>query len=44
MKKPEYTFLAIAYEVGFNSKSAFNAAFRKITNLTPTQFKNNCLG
>ena len=33
------TILAIAEEVGFNSKSAFNIAFKKYTLLTPTQFK-----
>ena len=30
----------IAYEVGYNSISAFNTAFKKITKQTPTQFKN----
>ena len=30
---------AIAYECGFNTLSAFNAAFRKNTNVTPSEFK-----
>ncbi|MGA9295541.1 MAG: helix-turn-helix domain-containing protein [Ignavibacteriaceae bacterium] len=33
------TILAIAEEVGFNSKSAFNIAFKKYTSMTPSQFK-----
>ena len=33
-------FENIAYEVGYNSISAFNTTFKKITGLTPTQFKN----
>jgi AraC-like DNA-binding protein len=41
--KPEYTILAIAYEVGFNSKSAFNDAFHKITGKTPSQFRDHQL-
>jgi AraC-like DNA-binding protein len=39
LEKPEFTVLAIAYEVGFKSKSSFNDAFLKITGTTPSQFK-----
>jgi AraC-like DNA-binding protein len=35
----KFTMLSLAHEVGFNSKSAFNAAFKKHTGQTPTEFK-----
>lgn len=34
-----FTLLAIGLESGFNSKAAFNAAFRKHTGTTPSQYK-----
>lgn len=33
------TILSIAYESGFNSKSTFNTVFKKITDMTPSQFR-----
>ncbi|WP_321308129.1 helix-turn-helix domain-containing protein [Marinifilum fragile] len=33
-----YTILALAFEAGFKSKATFNAAFKKFTNQTPSQF------
>lgn len=43
MKNPAYdqiTFLGIAFEAGFNSKSTFNRAFKQVTGKTPAEFKN----
>jgi AraC-like DNA-binding protein len=37
--KKHYTVIAIAEEVGFSSKSAFNAVFKKHVNMTPSQFR-----
>ncbi len=34
-----YTIMGIAMESGFNSKSTFNAVFKKIANETPSAFK-----
>ena len=41
INNPAYTILAVAYDVGFNSKSVFNKAFRETTGLTPSQYKGN---
>lgn len=37
------TILEILYDVGFNSKSPFNTAFKKHTGFTPTQYRKNIL-
>ncbi len=37
-KNQNLTFLGLAYEVGFNSKTAFNRSFKKITNQTPREY------
>lgn len=42
IRSPEHqswSFVAIAYECGFNSKTAFNNFFKKYTGLTPTEYK-----
>ncbi|TYA78717.1 helix-turn-helix domain-containing protein [Seonamhaeicola marinus] len=35
----KFSMLAIAFESGFNSKTSFNTTFKKITGITPTEFK-----
>ncbi len=38
-KYKHYKILAIAYDSGFSSKSVFNSFFKKVTNTTPTAFR-----
>ena len=38
-KNAKLTILAIAYDSGFNSKSTFNEIFKKVTEMTPKEFK-----
>ncbi len=37
-RNKHFTMLAIAFEVGFNSKTAFNRAFKKMTGNTPREY------
>lgn len=41
LKEPDskLSILGIAYESGFNSKTSFNTAFKKVTGQTPSEFK-----
>ena len=42
LKSPEYdnwSFVGIAFESGFNSKTVFNIFFKKYTGMTPSEFK-----
>nr|WP_315171792.1 helix-turn-helix domain-containing protein [uncultured Flavobacterium sp.] len=34
----KFTILSLAFECGFNSKSSFNKYFKKVTNLTPSEY------
>jgi AraC-like DNA-binding protein len=38
-QKQQFTILSLALEVGFNNKASFNAAFKKHTGMTPSQFR-----
>lgn len=37
--QPNRTILSIAFEVGFNSQSAFQAAFKTCTSMTPSEYR-----
>ena len=39
-KKNHLTMAAVAFEAGFNSVSSFNTVFKKLTNITPSGFRN----
>ncbi len=38
-KHQHLSIIGIAFEAGFNSKTVFNTTFKKMTGLTPTEFK-----
>jgi AraC-like DNA-binding protein len=42
-KNEKLTILEILYDVGFNSKSVFNTAFKKNTGMTPTDYRKKML-
>lgn len=37
-KNQKFTFLSVAYQCGFNSKTTFNTFFKKATGLTPSEY------
>lgn len=39
--KLNWNIIEVAYEVGYNNKVTFNKAFKKNTNLTPTEYQRN---
>lgn len=40
LKTTDKLITTIAYDVGFNSKSTFNSAFKKVTDMTPSAWRN----
>ncbi|NIM18044.1 MAG: helix-turn-helix domain-containing protein [Candidatus Aminicenantes bacterium] len=38
-RENQYVLLKIAFDVGFNSKSAFNASFKKHTGMSPSEYR-----
>jgi AraC-like DNA-binding protein len=43
-RDPKITVLEVMYQAGFNSKSSFNTAFKKIARTTPSAYKKKVLG
>lgn len=41
LSNTESSITTIAFDVGFNSKSTFNSAFKKLTNTTPSAYRNS---
>ncbi|MBI3787081.1 MAG: helix-turn-helix transcriptional regulator [Ignavibacteriales bacterium] len=39
-KNANFTILSLAFEAGFPSKSSFHNVFKKLTGLTPTEYRN----
>ena len=41
LREPTHTVLDIAFASGFNSKASFNRIFKRVTGMTPSEYKKN---
>lgn len=44
LKNDNFTYIAIAMDCGFNSKTSFNRAYKQKIGLTPSEYKKNIKG
>jgi YesN/AraC family two-component response regulator len=44
VEEPDRSIITICFEVGFNSKTSFNITFKKMTGLSPKEYREKTVG